>query len=96
MDDISIRYSFTLEDGSREVFELTLDVGTLELKNATPAELPSWTELGFHQCPNCPLRPETGRRNGVCNRLRPLASGRGFQRGFGGVFSEGLARVGEV
>ena len=37
MDDISIRYSFTLEDGSREVFELTLDVGTLELKNATPA-----------------------------------------------------------
>ena len=59
MDDIKIRYSFTLEDGSREVFELTLDVGTLELKNATPAELPPWTELGFHQCPNCPLRPET-------------------------------------
>ncbi len=48
-----------MEDGSQEVFELTLDVGTLELKNATPAELPPWTELGFHQCPNCPLRPET-------------------------------------
>ncbi len=35
MNDIGIRYSFTLEDGSQEVFELTLDVGTLELKNAT-------------------------------------------------------------
>ncbi len=59
IDDVSISYVFAFEDGSREVFELTLDVGTLELKNATPAELPPWTELGFHQCPNCPLRPET-------------------------------------
>ncbi len=59
MEDIGIRYSFTLEDGSREVFQLRLDPYTLEQKHDEPADRPSWTALEFHQCSHCPLHTDT-------------------------------------
>ena len=56
---MNIRYSFTLKDGSREVFDLQLDPVSLELIGNTPKELPSWAKLDFHQCPHCPLSIQT-------------------------------------
>ena len=59
METVTIRYCFTLEDGSQEVFDLELDAQNLELLGNTPEILPSWTDLDFHQCPNCPLTIQT-------------------------------------
>ena len=56
---ISIEYQFYLADGTREVFRLHFDEQNLELVlKELPEILPSWTELSFHQCPNCSLKPE--------------------------------------
>jgi len=59
MEPISIRYRFTFEDGSREVFNLRIDPRKIELISEKPEDLPIWTALGFHQCPNCPLSNKT-------------------------------------
>jgi hypothetical protein len=59
METVSIRYCFTLEDESQEIFELKLDAQNLELLGNTPEVFPSWASLDFHQCPNCPLSVDT-------------------------------------
>ncbi len=59
MDTVDIRYCFTLEDGSQEIFDLILDAQSLELVGNMPESLPPWTNLDFHQCPNCPLSIDT-------------------------------------
>jgi hypothetical protein len=59
MNTISIDYYFTLGDGSQEFFELRLDAEKLELLIDTPDNLPTWTDLSFRQCPNCPLTRDT-------------------------------------
>lgn len=58
MKDIAIRYCFTFGDGSQEIINLKLHHRSLVLLNDPPQELPSWTVLGHHQCPNCPLSHE--------------------------------------
>lgn len=55
MELLSIRYCFTLPEGSRKIFDLQLDAQHLELLDNAPAAWPSWTRLEFHQCPICPL-----------------------------------------
>jgi hypothetical protein len=52
---LSIAYTFRRDDGREDKFALTLDPQTLLLTGNEPAEVPPWTALGFHQCPNCPL-----------------------------------------
>lgn len=59
MNNISIRYCFTFSDKSQEIIDLRFNERTLELIGDPPDDLPSWTALGLHQCPNCPLSPET-------------------------------------
>ncbi len=51
-----ITYRFTGTGPSRE-FQVRLDRTTLMLVARRPAELPHWTRLTFHQCPNCRLDP---------------------------------------
>jgi len=58
METINIRYLFRLPDKRQEIIDLHLDARTLDLMNAFPEGLPSWTDLDFHQCPNCPLKVE--------------------------------------
>jgi len=58
MDHIEICYRFTLKDGTVDTIALKLDHLTLELIDNIPEELPAWSELGFHQCPQCPISPE--------------------------------------
>jgi hypothetical protein len=59
MDTLPIRYRFTLLNGRQEVFDLVIDRRTLELKAPSPQKPAAWTQLGFHQCPNCPLKADT-------------------------------------
>ncbi|MGA2191077.1 MAG: hypothetical protein ABSH33_21375 [Steroidobacteraceae bacterium] len=50
-----IRYRFDLPDGSVKTLEFQFDAADFRLVQATPAEPPFWTELGFSRCANCPL-----------------------------------------
>lgn len=59
MENVAIRYCFTLADGSQEVYDLELDGQNLELVGNIPESLPSWTDLDFHECPHCPLPIDT-------------------------------------
>ena len=56
---IEIAYRFEIEGEESEVYRVTLDPVTMETLDNGQAELPEWTELTFHRCPNCPL--ESGR-----------------------------------
>lgn len=58
MAGIPIRYSFTLPDASREVFDLELNAVTFTLEREMGSIQP-WTALAFHRCPNCPLSIDT-------------------------------------
>jgi hypothetical protein len=58
-ETFTITYKFTLADSSEEVFELVFDARTIELITEDQAPLPAWTALTLHQCPPCPLEPET-------------------------------------
>ena len=49
-----ITYKYKFEDGREKIFEFEWDKDNLELKGVKPANLPHWTLLNFHQCPNCP------------------------------------------
>ena len=53
-----IQYRFCLPDSSEVVFDVELDSRTLDLRAPLPNHFPAWTELEFHKCPHCPLRPE--------------------------------------
>jgi hypothetical protein len=54
-EHIAIEYRITPVDAATEIFDLFFDPHTLALVNKVPEDLPSWTELGFHQCHHCPL-----------------------------------------
>lgn len=59
MKTINFRYIFLFPDDREEVFDLNLDAHTLDLLEDIPEELPTWTSLDFHQCPNCQLTIQT-------------------------------------
>lgn len=54
-----IVYHFSFSDGRRETIPVRFDAATLELELEPPPQPPPWTELGFEQCANCPLGPDT-------------------------------------
>lgn len=56
MQTISVRYCFASEAGGEKIFDLVIDANDLSLLVDTPESLPEWTDLGFHQCPHCPLK----------------------------------------
>ncbi len=58
-ETFTITYKFNLQDNSEEVFDLIFDAETVELVNDHRIPPPPWTELEHHQCPHCPLTPET-------------------------------------
>jgi hypothetical protein len=59
MENVAIRYCFTLGDGSQKVYDMELDGQSLELVDSVPENLPSWTTLDFNECPHCPLPIDT-------------------------------------
>jgi hypothetical protein len=59
MDDLWVKYRFIMADKNQWRFDLKIDPQTMELANNRPPQLPDWTALTFHQCPNCPLTRQT-------------------------------------
>lgn len=55
MQNTLIQYHFRSTGDFREAFVFELAAADLRLISHMPVRPPAWTELGFHQCPNCPL-----------------------------------------
>jgi hypothetical protein len=58
-DTIALEYQFKLRNGDKKKFTLRLRKPSLQLVSKPKADLPEWTRLTHHQCPNCPLNPAT-------------------------------------
>ncbi len=58
-EPVTVKYTFTMNDGSQEIFIIELDPDTLNSTGNTPDVLPAWTKLEFHKCPHCPKTNET-------------------------------------
>ncbi|MBI4238621.1 MAG: hypothetical protein HY696_09445 [Deltaproteobacteria bacterium] len=58
-ETITYRYRFHFDQGRRLEFPVVLDRQTLQVQLPARTQLPAWTRLDCHQCPHCPLRPET-------------------------------------
>jgi hypothetical protein len=52
---ISFQYRFIFGKGLERNIDVKLDEKTLNLIQTKKASCPEWTELKFHQCPNCSL-----------------------------------------
>ncbi len=61
MNSVVIEYRFRLSDDKIEEFRVELDPEKLNQLSEIPDNPPAWTELDFHQCPNCPLDMESHR-----------------------------------
>jgi hypothetical protein len=55
MNVIEIEYRFEMDNGQCQVFNAALDSTSLRMLNTPKTLYPPWCELGFHQCPICPL-----------------------------------------
>lgn len=53
-----ISYKFTKENNETQIFKIQLEPTTLKLIHEPFNDLPNWTDLTFHQCPNCTLNEE--------------------------------------
>jgi hypothetical protein len=58
-DTLDFNYMFILGDGRKHEFRVSIDGETLDQIRTTESAPPSWTQLTFHQCGNCPLDPST-------------------------------------
>jgi len=74
MKSFNYRYIFIFPDDREELFELNLDPKSLDLIEEIPEELPPWTSLDFHQCPNCELTIQTHQNCPVASHLVKIVS----------------------
>src|SRR6266540_1449189 len=56
---IAIEYEFKLKDGREKKFSVRLKKPMLQFVAEQTSTVRQWTKLTHHQCPNCPLKPET-------------------------------------
>lgn len=75
MSTFFIHYRFARDSGVLPEFTLEIDADTLEVVADPPSDPPEWTALGFHQCPNCPLREESHPHCPVALRFVDIAHG---------------------
>ncbi len=68
-DDIWFHYKLTSPEGRVREFHVHLDPDTLGLTTKGRPGYPDWTRLTYHQCANCPLRPEEHPRGPVAANL---------------------------
>ena len=76
---MDIAYEFKLPDGTERIFRIKLDPdsGLVELDNQEDQNVPSWTELTFHQCPHCPLSATDSAQCPAAAAVEPLVEGFG-------------------
>ncbi len=65
----TLRYRFSLGKGIDKEFTIRLDSKSLSAIPTEKESHPEWTELSFHQCPTCPLKPEQHRRCPIAANL---------------------------
>jgi hypothetical protein len=56
---LQIEYQFRFQDGTEKQFQVRLRRPGLGILLDPEPTIPAWARLGHHQCPNCPLNPET-------------------------------------
>jgi len=86
-DPLKFNYSFELEDGTTNRFEIQLERETLALIAKEREDLPDWTKLKFQQCSICPLKK---RQHKHCPIARNLV---GIVEKFSDLLSHEKARV---
>lgn len=59
MQNVDIEYIFKFTGKQETRVHVCLDPKTLNLIAEIPEQLPAWTNLDFHQCPNCLLSIQT-------------------------------------
>jgi len=59
MQNVDIEYVFKFTGKKENHVHVCLDPQTLDLIVEIPEHLPTWTNLDFHQCPNCLLSIQT-------------------------------------
>lgn len=69
---LSYGYQFRLPDKEPVTIELRIDKQTTSLIGGVATNLPSWVDLTYQQCPNCPLKAETTPHCPVARNLIPL------------------------
>ncbi|MEY2977186.1 MAG: hypothetical protein RLZZ435_1325 [Cyanobacteriota bacterium] len=52
---LDFQYIFTFEDGDQIKFDLSVNLPSLTLVRSATEDVPEWTRLSHHQCPNCSL-----------------------------------------
>jgi hypothetical protein len=58
-ETFTITYRFVLPDNHVEKFNLIFDAKTIEIVTTKQTNPPYWADLAYHQCPHCPLTPES-------------------------------------
>ena len=72
MQNVDIEYIFKIRGKKEKHFHVCLDPQTLHLIAEIPENLPTWTNLDFHQCPNCLLSIQTSPKCPVAVHLVKL------------------------
>jgi hypothetical protein len=57
LDNVSIKYYFLLENGTKKSFAFQFEPFNPENPENNPKKMPDWTRLDFYQCPICPYEP---------------------------------------
>jgi hypothetical protein len=69
---LNYQYQFKLSNDQIIGLKLKIDAATSTLTLPEHSSLPHWTELGFNQCPNCPLSNAEYTHCPVATNLIPL------------------------
>lgn len=71
-DVLRIRYRFAFPDGGEREFTVQLERPGLKLIAPRLDVVPEWAELGYEQCPNCPLAKDSRANCPVAENLVPV------------------------
>lgn len=74
MNTYDITYIFRFEDKPEVRYTLSLDAASIGLVTDYSEDIPSWTRLDFHQCPNCQLSVDTHPHCPLAEKLADLIS----------------------
>ena len=58
-ETVTIEYEFKLKSGEKKNFSVRLEKHSMQFVAEQTTTIRPWTKLTHHQCPNCPLTPET-------------------------------------
>jgi len=72
MAPVRIEYRIGLAPGRTETFDFALDGKSFDLITREVPNAPRWTELGYAQCPHCPLTPEQSPHCPLALQLRDV------------------------